>query len=91
MDPEEIIAEALEAAIMTMNNMIVNNGQKSVLDDYIVPVFRTNAQATPFEGWNDVSAGPYIDFMGQTTEAGNQIMEKAYKIAKIIQLLGYAT
>lgn len=81
LSPQAIIANGLADAISTMNAMIVNEGQKSVLDNTIIPKFRDNAQASPEEGWDPVSARPYESFMSETVEAGNQIMYAAYVLA----------
>jgi len=85
MDPYQIIAVALQNAISTMRSMIVNEGQASVLNNSFIPDFRRNAQADPSQGWTPVNCSPYCDFMGETVEAGNQIMQEAYRIARIIQ------
>lgn len=85
MDPYQIIATALQNALTVMRTMIVNEGQSSVLEDTFIPDFTRNAQAGPEEGWTPVNCYPYCDFMGQTVEAGNQIMEQAYRIAYALQ------
>jgi hypothetical protein len=85
MDPYEIIATALENAISTMTSMIVNEGQASVLNNTFIPDFERNALADPSEGWIPVNCSPYCDFMGETVEAGNQIMETAYVLAYALQ------
>lgn len=85
MDPYEIIATALQEAISTMQSMIVNEGQASVLEGTFIPEFRSNAQASPEQGWQPVNCYPYCDFMGETVEAGNQIMERAYVLAYALQ------
>jgi hypothetical protein len=79
---KEIIAEGLQEALQTMELMIVNEGQTSVFESTIAPAFEAGAQASPEEGWDDVSADPYSDFMGEICEAGNQIMEAAYEYAQ---------
>lgn len=85
MDPYEIIATALEEALSTMRAMIVNEGQASVLDNTFIPQFVRNAQASPEQGWQSVNCYPYCDFMGETIETGNQIMERAYVLAYALQ------
>lgn len=81
-DAKEIIAEGLQEALSTMELMIVNEGQTSVFDSSIAPAFESAAQASPEDGWDEVSADPYSDFMGEICEAGNQIMEAAYEYAQ---------
>lgn len=85
MDPYEIIATALQNALTTMRRMIVNEGQSSVLEDTFIPEFVENSQASPEQGWSPVNCYPYCDFMGETVEAGNQIMQQAYIIAYALQ------
>lgn len=81
-DAKEIIAEGLQEALDTMELMIVNEGQTSVFENTLKPAFESAAQASPEDGWDDVSADPYSDFMGEICEAGNQIMEAAYEYAQ---------
>lgn len=81
-DAKEIIAEGLQEALDTMELMIVNEGQTSVFQSTLAPAFESAAQASPEDGWDDVSADPYSDFMGEICEAGNQIMEAAYEYAQ---------
>jgi hypothetical protein len=85
MDPYLTIAEALTEAIQIMTKMTVNQGQKTVLDDYFIPQFEQNATADPESGWNPVDPQPYQDFMSIIIEAGNQIMAEAYRIALAAQ------
>ena len=85
MDPYEIIATALQEAISTMSSMIVNEGQQSVLTETFIPNFQSNASASPEQGWTPVNCNPYCSFMSETVEAGNQIMEEAYRLAYLIQ------
>ena len=61
--------------------MLVNEGQQSIFESYVRPEFTKNAQASVFEGWSYVSCNPYCDFMGETIETGNSIMENAYEEA----------
>jgi hypothetical protein len=81
-DAKEIIDEGLQEALSTMESMIVNEGQTSVFESTIAPEFESAAQASPTDGWDDVSADPYSDFMGEICEAGNQIMQAAYDYAQ---------
>jgi hypothetical protein len=81
-DAKEIIKEGLDEALSTMELMIVNEGQTSVFQSTLAPAFESAAQASPEDGWDDVSADPYSDFMGEICEAGNQIMEAAYEYAQ---------
>ena len=78
---EGLISEALSDAISEMEGMCANEGQASALIQ-ILPDFESAASASVDEGWEDVDAGPYIDFMGEIVEAGNQIMANAYAIAQ---------
>jgi hypothetical protein len=81
-DAKEIIAEGLQEALSTMESMVVNEGQTSVFQSTLGPAFEDAAQASPEDGWDDVSADPYSDFMGEICEAGNQIMQAAYDYAQ---------
>jgi hypothetical protein len=81
-DAREIIAEGLQEALGTMESMVVNEGQTSVFESTLGPAFEDAAQASPEDGWDNVSADPYSDFMGEICEAGNQIMEAAYEYAQ---------
>lgn len=81
---EQIIQDALESAIDIMLGMCSNEGQASVMNNYIIPDFRSNAEADPYEGWSYVNAGDYMTFVGEIVEAGNAIMDSAYQIAKKI-------
>lgn len=81
---KQVIEEGLSAALSTMESMIVNEGQTSVFESTIAPAFESNANASPEDGWEDVTGDPYSDFMGEICEAGNQIMEAAYDYAQEI-------
>jgi len=81
-DAKEIIAEGLDEALSTMESMVVNEGQTSIFESTLGPAFEDAAQASPEDGWNDVSIDPYSDFMGEICEAGNQIMQAAYDYAQ---------
>lgn len=85
-DPYEVIEQGYETAISTMETMIVNEGQRSVLENTVIPKFELNASASPISGWTDVSCSPYCSFMSQTTETGNAIMRSAYQIAFIVYI-----
>lgn len=78
---EGIIGQALQEAISEMEGMCANEGQASALTN-ILPDFEDAAGASVDEGWQDVDAGPYVDFMGEIVEAGNQIMANAYAVAQ---------
>ena len=83
-----ITSEALTEAIDIMENMTINEGQKTVLHKYIIPNFiktHEELKEEPCYGWDDVDAGDYIDFMGEICEAGNLIMTDAYNYACIIE------
>jgi hypothetical protein len=86
MSAREIIREGLSEALETMESMLVNEGQLSVFNNTIKPEFQQNAQASPFDGWDYVSCDPYCDFMGQTVETGNSIMENAFEEAFLAAL-----
>lgn len=82
---KEVINEGLQEALDTMEGMCANEGQTTVLESYIKPDFESAAGSNgPTEGWPGVDAGAYSDFMGEITEAGNQIMEAAYEYAQEI-------
>ena len=81
MSARSVINQGLEEALATMEFMLVNEGQQTVFESYVRPEFRQNAQASVFEGWSYVSCDPYCDFMGETVETGNAIMENAYEQA----------
>lgn len=83
--PREIIKSGLEDALSTMEGMVANPGQETVYRDIIVPAFRENAQADVYDGWEDVDAGQYMDFMGEIVAEGNSIMEDAYDYAAEVQ------
>lgn len=79
-----IVSDAFAEAVETMTEMIVNEGQRTIFADYIFPEFQAVFEATrqdPCEGWDDVDAGDYADFMGEICEAGNSIMQDAYEYA----------
>lgn len=83
-----ITSDALLEALDTMQSMIVNPGQQSVFDKYISIDFKDTYSSTfedPCEGWEEVDAGDYVDFMGEICEAGNSIMIDAYDYACEVQ------
>lgn len=88
---ESIIDAALEEALAVMQSMLVNEGQFSLFDSLIEPEFEANATAPIPVGWNEVTAGDYEDFLGETCEAGNQIMHEAYELAQAMQAIDTAS
>lgn len=82
---KQIISEALQEALDTMESMIVNPGQETVYNDYIKDQFQQNSKAPVDDGWEDADAGDYSDFMSEIVEAGNTIMQDAYDYAQEIQ------
>lgn len=87
MSPDEIVEEGLTRSIFIMKSMIVNEGQRSILVGKIIPNFEKNSKDPVENGWSFVSAGPYVDFLGETVEAGNQIMNAAFKLANQVKNL----
>jgi hypothetical protein len=86
---EELIEQGLEEAIETMESMIGNEGQQSVLETYIIPEFELKASRIKAPNdWPGVDPYPYQDFMGEIVEAGNQIMDDAYQEAAIADQIG---
>lgn len=81
----EIVQRGLAEALQTMQSMIGNEGQQSVYTSYIIDKFVLNSSASPEDGWEDVDAAEYIDFMGEIVEAGNKIMQNAYNYASDVQ------
>jgi hypothetical protein len=79
-----VIREGLEESLSVMEGMVGNAGQQSVFNSYVEPQFRTNAQASIEDGWEDVDIGEYMDFMGEIVGEGNQIMAEAYQEAEEI-------
>jgi hypothetical protein len=75
----EIIAEAFDDALSTMEGMLGNAGQEAVFYDAVVSEFESALSSSSAEnGWEYVDIGEYMDFMGEIVEAGNQIMDSAY-------------
>ena len=83
-EARDIIKEALQEALSTMEDMVGNAGQLSVFNSYVQPQFIENAQAPIEDGWEDVDIGEYMDFMGEIVGEGNQIMAEAYELAQEI-------
>lgn len=83
-EARSILAEAKDEALSTMESMIVNPGQESVYNDYILPQFISASRAPAEDGWEDMDAGDYSDFMSEIVEEGNSIMEAAYDEAASI-------
>jgi hypothetical protein len=77
----QIIAEALDEALDTMENMIGNEGQQSVYESYVPEAFTQSAQGDIENGWDEVDIGEYMDFMGEIVGEGNNIMSSAYEYA----------
>lgn len=82
-EARELVNEAFQEALSTMEGMIGNAGQQTVFNDYVVPAFQ-DAKGPIEEGWNEVDIGEYMDFMGEIVEEGNNIMSDAYDEAQEI-------
>ena len=82
-EARELVREALEDALNTMESMVGNEGQQVVFDSYVSPAFR-EARGPVSEGWPGVDIGEYMDFMGEIVGEGNSIMEEAYEEAQEI-------
>ena len=82
-EAREVVNEAFEEALSTMEGMVGNAGQQTVFNDYVVPAFE-DAKGPIEEGWNEVDIGEYMDFMGEIVEEGNSIMSDAYDEAQEI-------
>ena len=83
-EARNVIKEGLEESLQVMGDMVGNAGQQTVYTDYVVPEFKSNAQADIEDGWEDVDIGEYMDFMGEIVAEGNLIMATAYQIAEAI-------
>lgn len=81
---EEIVQAALAEAISVMRNLGLNEGQTSILNNTLIPKFEANSLLPIENGWEWVSASPYEDFMSETVEAGNIIMEEAFNLAQAV-------
>lgn len=82
-EAREIVNEALQDALDTMEGMCGNEGQLTVFNDYVKPAFIEN-KGKIRDGWNPVDIGEYMDFMGEIIDEGNNIMEQAYEEAEEI-------
>lgn len=78
-----VVQDGLSEALNTMSGMVVNPGQQTVYNDYVLPAFQENIGPVE-EGWTDVDIGEYMDFMGEIVEEGNEIMANAYDLAQEI-------
>jgi hypothetical protein len=75
----EIIAQAFDDALSTMEGMCANAGQEAVFYGTVVSEFESALSSSSADnGWENVDIGEYMEFMGEIVEAGNQIMESAY-------------
>lgn len=85
---EEIVFEGGQQAISTMESMLVNAGQEAAFVSYVLPAFEDSiafALSSEEYEWNDVDAGPYVDFLGDTVEEGNMIAGGACLLAQLIE------
>jgi len=82
-EAREVIREGLSNALDTMADMVGNEGQGVVFDDYVEPAFIENTGPIR-DGWSDVDIGEYMDFMGEIVDEGNSIMSDAYSEAEDI-------
>jgi vacuolar-type H+-ATPase subunit H len=82
-EAREVVNEALQEALATMEGMCANEGQLSVFGSYVAPAFE-DAKGSVDNGWTDVDIGEYMDFMGEIVEEGNSIMSDAYDEAQEI-------
>jgi hypothetical protein len=80
-EARELVREAYNDALDTMESMVGNEGQQVVFNDYVVPAFR-EARGPVKDGWIEVDIGEYMDFMGEIVEEGNSIMLEAYEEAQ---------
>ena len=80
-EARELVRQAYNDALDTMESMVGNEGQAVVFNDYVVPAFR-EARGPVQDGWGGVDIGEYMDFMGEIVEEGNAIMEEAYDEAQ---------
>ena len=85
--PQGIVSEALQEVIELMPSMCANEGQTSVIENTIIPLFieQTGASASDDYEWEDVDGGEYMDFVGEIVAEGNTIMEDAFAQAKEMQ------
>ena len=85
--PQAIVMEALDEVIQLMPDMCANEGQTSVIENTVIPLFLEQTQASSADDyeWEDVDAGDYMDFVGEIVAEGNMIMENAFSQAKEMQ------
>lgn len=87
---KEVIASGLEEALNEMANMCANEGQAVTYTNHIVEAFTDQTQIVlgmddGYE-WDDIDIGdPYMIFMGEIIEAGNEIMSEAVAQANDIE------
>jgi hypothetical protein len=75
----EIIGQAFDDALSTMEGMLGNAGQETIFYGVVVDEFESALSSSSTEnGWEGVDIGEYMEFMGEIVEAGNQIMDSAY-------------
>lgn len=73
-----IISAGLEDALGEMQDMVGNEGQQSVYDNYVVEAFREQrSQIRPGDEWESIDIGDYMVFMGDIVESGDDIMYDA--------------
>lgn len=82
MAAREIIVAGLEEALNEMANMCANEGQAVTYTNHIVEAFTNQTQMVlgmeDGYDWDDIDIGdPYMIFMGEIIEAGNEIMSEA--------------
>lgn len=82
-EAREVVNEAFQEALATMEGMCANEGQLSVFGSEVTPAFE-DAKGPIDNGWTDVDIGIYMDFMGEIVEEGNSIMSDAYDEAQEI-------
>lgn len=86
--PQGIVMEALEEVLDLLPSMCANEGQTSVIESTVIPMFKENTSAglsNDYE-WEDVDAGEYMDFVGEIVDEGNMIMEDAFSQAQEMQM-----
>lgn len=86
--PQGIIMEALQEVEDLLPSMCANEGQLSVIQDTVIPMFEENTANTlhdPDLNWEDVDAGDYMDFVGEIVAEGNTIMGSAAEFAQEMQ------
>lgn len=86
--PQGVIMEALQEVEDLLPSMCANEGQLSVIQNTVIPMFQENTSQMlqdPDFQWEDVDAGEYMDFVGEIVAEGNGIMENASEQAQEIQ------